>query len=221
MNMRSQTRKTLGNYSTRSIVVQVITVVGGLALFGAWIAQNYCESKWISDRMYLEKTQFLVQMEQNNADSWQIQMNLEATREPLNRELYLSACFNFVRSITNLLAWEEARVADDSLQAAPIAVKNLAQSMAKELLEKKDLEGLLRLVRAATEIRARFRSKLDRDFFARMAASKKNADWWNSLFLCIYTFGSILIGVRWFMTSILRWPAKLNRDGPDLGESEP
>lgn len=198
-------------FDPKSITVLFCTALGTLMLFSAWIAQNRFQSKWISERIYLEKTQFLIQIEQNNAEQWQIQMNVEAVRKPLNTDLYLSACYNFVISITNLLAWEEARVSSDSLKIAPITVKNYTQERAKRFLEAKDLNGLIKLVTIASEIKSSFQEQLDNKFLDLMMQSQEKADNWNSRFFWSYVVGSLLIAIRWVMVSLLHWPDKLKQ----------
>ena len=147
-------------------------------------------------------------------------MNLEATRKPPNKELYLSACYNFVISITTLLAWEETRVAEDSMKSYPFDARDLTHWHAKELLEKKDLDGLLRLVSIATEVKSNFQSDLDKKFIINLSESKENADKWNVWFLWSYIIGSLLIGIRWGLTSILNWPQKLKRIDTIQADSE-
>jgi len=193
--------------SMKLVLVLVMTFLGAGILFSSWIAQNYFQAKWLNERLYLEKTQFLVQIEQNNAEMWQIQLNLESAREPRNAGLLMSAAFNFIRSITTLLAWEEARITEGSI--APIAVKNLSHDVAKQLLDKGDLDGLLRLAVIATTTKSMYQSQLDKKYFEQMEQSQENAMRWNKRFMWCYVAGMLLLGLRWIMTGILAWPNKL------------
>lgn len=214
---RNKTTPTQGqrepsSVSLKAIVVVVLTFLGGATLFGAWIAQNRLQARWLEKRLYLERTQLLVQINQNTAEMWQIQLNLESTRQPQNEELLRSAAYNFVKSVTTLLAWEESRVTDGSV--APIVVKDLSHALAKQLLDKRDLGGLLRLVDIAIRTKAQYQAELDQKYFQQMAESKESADIWNGRFHWCYIIGSVLFGVRWFLTAILGWPSALAVTSP-------
>ena len=47
-----------------------LTFLGAAILFVAWVAQNQLQAKWLEKRIYLEKTQFLVEVKQNIAELW-------------------------------------------------------------------------------------------------------------------------------------------------------
>ena len=93
-----------------------------------------------------------------------------------------------------MLAWEEARVLEGSY--APIAVKELSLKLAKQLLEKGDVERLLRLAKLATDTKALQQSKLDEEYAKQMERSQYSAQTWNKRFLWCYVAGSLLLGIR-------------------------
>jgi len=205
MSMREQQKRDVAEKPERrelgptvwrkSVLVITLTFLGGATLLGSWISQNYFQAKWLEERIYLEKTQFLVEIVQNRAEMWQIQLNIESTREPPNKDRLLTAAYNFVRSVSTLLAWEESRVSRGS--SAPVAVKNLALDLAKQLLDKRDLDGLLKLVGTATTTKAKYQTQLDHMFFEQMAESRETAEIWNRRFLWFYIVGTVLLGARW------------------------
>jgi hypothetical protein len=196
----------------KAIVVVFLTFLGGATLFVAWIAQHSFQAKWLEERLYLEKTQFLVEIKQSTVAMWQIQLNLEGARQPRNDELWLSAAYNFVQSVTTLRAWEESRVTDRS--AAPIDVKNLAHDLAKKLFDKRDLDGLLRLA-TAIQTKTQYQTELDQKYSQQMAESLESADMWNGRFFWCYIVGSLLLAARWVLTDISGWPRALRGEhGP-------
>lgn len=191
----------------QSVVVLILTFLGAVTLLGSWIAQNQFQAKWLDERTYLEKTQFLIEIGQTSSELWQIQLNQEKMRQPRINDLLMVAAYNFVRSITNLIAWEESRVNGGS--GAPIVVKNLSQDLARQLYEKQDLDGLLKLVDIAAATKHKYQTDLDQKYFKLMAESRESAETWNWGFFWCYIVGSILLGARWVLTAFLRWPEKL------------
>jgi len=123
--------------------VLVTTSCGALLLFAAWIAQNHFQPVWLDEKLYLEKTQFLIQNEQVEESLWQNEYNQEVRRAPKDPQLYGAAAYNLIRSLTNLIAWDEARIQEDTDRTDPIAVKNLKQNLATSgLYEKGELDRL-------------------------------------------------------------------------------
>src|SRR6266511_236711 len=121
----------------RAFFVLTITFLGGAIIFTSWLIQNYYRSLWTEEIAYLEKTQFLIEIEELKASQWQIQLHLESKRQPPNKSLYSSAAYNYIRSVSTLIAWEEARVLERSNQMNPIVVKDIANVKANSLFEKK------------------------------------------------------------------------------------
>jgi len=199
----------------KSVLVITLTFLGGATLLGSWISQNYFQAKWLEERIYLEKTQFLVEIVQNKAEMWQIQLNLENASEPPNKDRLLTAAYNLFRSVSTLLAWEESRVSEGSSASAPVAVKIMSLDIAKQLYDKRDLDGLLKLVGDATLTKAQFQAQLDHKFFERMEQSRETAETWNNRFLWFYLVGTVLLGARWVLTAILGWPSQLTTESSD------
>ena len=137
---------------------------------------------------------------------WQIQLNAELKRQPDDTVLLKIAAYNFVRSIITLLAWEEARIKGGS--RAPIEAKDLTLEAATRLLDKGDVNGLLELVKIATRTKALYQSQLDKEYRQQMEESQQTSELWNTRFMWCYIVGSLLLGLRWFMTAILGWPDK-------------
>jgi len=192
----------------RSIIVLVIAFSGMIILFSSWISQNYFKSRWLNERLYLEKTQFLIEIETVNTKRCEMRLNTEANKNPQNTILYSLAAYNYIESITRLLAWEEARISEDERKQIPIFVKNLIQTDAKELLKKNDLNGLLKLASFASEAQNKFIKGLDEEYFSQMGKAIFKSSFWDSMFLLFYIIGSLLIGIRWILVNFLSWPNK-------------
>jgi len=191
----------------RSIIVVTLMFLGGLTLFVAWISQNYFKDIWTSERQFLEKTQFLVEIGQTKAEMWQVQMNLEAQRSPVNTDLYLPAIFNFVRSLATVNAWEKSRISTQGQEA--INEKNRVVDQAQQALDKHDQATLLKIKDSLVKERNEHEPSLDQSFFQQMYNSKATADFWNNVFLLAYIAGSLLIGVGWVLTRVCSWPDRI------------
>jgi hypothetical protein len=192
---------------TKSEIVLILTFAGATILFASWIAQNYYQAKWADERIYLEKTQSLVEMEQGNASMWQIQLNLEGAKQPRNDGLLAVAAYNLILSLTKLIAWEESRVSGGAQR--PIEVKNFSHDVARRLLEKGDVEGLLNQLKLVNQAKQKFQKDLDAQYSEQMDRARQRMEEWNKRFLSLYVIGSLLLGMRYILTSVCRWPDKL------------
>ncbi len=219
MSIQSQTKRIENKNSTataetnkaffQSSIVIIVTIIGGLTLFVSWISQNYFREVWRDERLYLEKTQYLIQIENVKSAIWQIQFNLEGQKIPQNKELYMSSAYGLIRAVTNILAWEEVRISDDSNNITPIEAKNFTQENARSLLDKGDLNGLIKLAAFAIVVNNRYQSQLDAKYFDKMANSEEKASAWNTGFLYCYVFGTLLLCVRSVLVNICLWPSML------------
>ncbi|MDO8733776.1 MAG: hypothetical protein Q7K21_01275 [Elusimicrobiota bacterium] len=193
---------------TQSILVLTITCLGVTILFSSWIFQNYFKSRWLDEKSYLEKSQFLIEIETANAEQWKTIFNSEANATSPNKIRHLLSAYNYVKSITKLLAWEEARGADNDYKETPIIVKNLMHAKAKQLFEKQDILGLTNMVILAGEVQNKFIKSLDETYFSKLAEANLRSSFWDKMFLAFYIFGSLLIGARWFLVNVLSWPSR-------------
>jgi hypothetical protein len=191
----------------RSIIVVLLTFLGGTTLFAAWISQNYFKDIWTSERQFLEKTQFLVEIGQLKAEMWQVQMNLESQRSPMNPDLYSSAMFNFVRSLATVNAWEASRISTYGEEA--INEKNRTLDRAQQALDKHDQAALIQIKDSLIKERHEYEPALDQVFLQEMYGAKTTADFWNNVFLLAYIAGSSLIGVGWVLTRVFGWPSQI------------
>lgn len=207
----------------RAGIVLVLTALGITILFSSWIAQNYFKARWLDERLYLEKTQLLIEIETANAQRWQRELNSEAFRIPRNTILYSDAAYNFTRSITTIIAWEEARVAEEEYKATPIIVKNLMHAKAKELFDKRDLNGLLKLASDAGQVQNDFIKELDEKYSLQLNKARDRSSLWDSIFILFYVIGSLLIGTGWILVYIFSWPSKYIRksDGTTTPSYQP
>ena len=145
-------------------------------------------------------------METANAKQWEVTFNIEAKESSPNNIRHILSAYNYVKSVTKILAWEETRVAEDDFKEAPIFVKNLMHAKAKELLLKNDIKGLTDLVILSGETQNKFIKELDDKYFAKLAKANSRSSLWDKIFLTLYTIGSLLIGVRWWLVNVLSWP---------------
>ena len=190
----------------RSIIVLLITCIGVIVIFTSWISQNYFKSRWFNDKLYLEKTQQLIELETLNAQHWEFIFNIEAKETNPNKVRHILSAYNYVKSVTKILAWEEARVSEDGSKEAPIFVKNMIHAKAKEALLKNDIKGLTKLVIIARETQNKFIKDLDNRFFTKLYEANSKSSLWDKIFLMAYVVGSLLIAVRWWLVNVLSWP---------------
>lgn len=191
-----------------SQIVLIMTFLGMIILFSSWISQNYFKSRWLDERLYLEKTQFLIEIEGITTKQCEMRLNTEAMKNPQDTTLYSLAAYNYIESLTRILAWEEARISEDERKQIPILVKNLTQTGAKEMLKKNDLNGLLQLASSANEIQNKFIKGLDEEYFSQLGKAILKSSFWDRMFLLLYVIGSLLIGTRWILVNFFSWPNK-------------
>jgi hypothetical protein len=196
------------NETGRAIIVILLSFIGATTVFSSWIAQNYFKDKWASERQFLEKTQFLVEIVQGTAGMWQLQVNLEAKRVPIDNDLYKSALFNYIRAVATLTGWEAQRIADNT---DAITEKDKTISAAEDYFNKSDVQSLLTMMHDVNAHRKTMEPLFDDKYAQSIQESGENAEFWNGAFLVLYSVGTIMFGIGWILKHVFGWPDSLQK----------
>jgi hypothetical protein len=200
-------------------VLNSLIIVGSSIIFFSWLAQNYYQPQWLEEQMRLEKTQFLIQIEEGRADFWLNQLNQEVKREKRDNDLYMSAAINVINSTAKLFSWEKARVGNESQQSEAISEREQLIEKAHKALSEKDLFKLQEIFIILRERKSNLQHIHDEKFAEEFYSASSRAMFWRHFFIFSYIFGSALIGFRWYLLYIKGWNFKHVKPGEKLNQT--
>ena len=121
---------------TKSIISLIVYFIGGATLLSAWCAQSVFQAKYFEQKLYLEKTQLISEINQSELAVWQQAIVDHDINEPIQSRILAKIYYEYCRLFHKMLAHEYTRntLGKDS---SAIQYKNL---------ELKQLKSALRLV---------------------------------------------------------------------------
>jgi len=187
-----------------SLLVSVLTTVGGVILFASFIAQNYFLAKRSATRQRLMMSELAVNSMVVRADHWRTVVAAESSKKSdRNEQLLAIGALGYIQTLCTLDQLTTARTLDKQKEtdiALSLHQKELA--IASELFDRRDAKALVVLVNQL-EDEIQTKSNGDDDPNHRMIRhfskiSQQEARW-NNFFVGAYVVGSIILGVTYWL----------------------
>jgi hypothetical protein len=134
-----------------------LTVIGAVAMFLSWILQYHFAAEATGARLYLERSQLSIDLQQIRMEQWHILYLQEKAKPTPDQQVLLASAFKSLQAYLNLAAWSSARVREDDVSAAKdIDEKNAVQVNLIALYKAGDLNALEKDLRTTGLIESRF-----------------------------------------------------------------
>ncbi|MCX6258547.1 MAG: hypothetical protein NTW49_11725 [Bacteroidia bacterium] len=175
-----------------------IAMLGAFLIFLSWILQNYFNSSRIDEKLQMNQTQMMIDLQQIRFEHWQSIYIIEKRKIKPDTTIMLGAIFKTLQSYQNLVAWSAARVnKSDEKVAEIINLKNLTQVALAQLYQSRNLNALETDLSKCieTENATNFSSIMTDKFVDKYSNNENSLRIYSVLFLISYIIGSLLIGL--------------------------
>lgn len=175
-------------------------VFGATLIFLSWVFQNKTVADATGKRLYLERSQLAIDLQQMRMEHWNAIYLQEKSKPQPSDKIVRVAALKTLQSYGNIVAWSSARLQTNPLKAeSDIAEKNAVQR-AMETSTTAEIEAdLTKSFQLENElhIAGEFASR----FNAAYTDVTSTENMFTLLFLATYILGSILVGFE-FMFKI-------------------
>jgi len=172
-----------------------LTIIGGIILFAAWVAQNHYKAKWDGEIQKLQRSQLVIDIEEVNRSVWEQAYLVESQRKPINKFLLAKAELELTRAYLDLYTWSVARVSDNSVNNSKMMeVKHMIDTTARQDLREGNYQHISQAFYFVSGQFGKYYMNLDRSFSAKVDEVSRIQENWQKVFMGSYIVGSIMLG---------------------------
>jgi len=182
-----------------------LTVIGSALLFISFISQNHYKALWTTETQRLQRSQMVIDIAELRMEKWLITF-IQERRKPIpDKEMLGAYAAKLIKCNGNLLAWADARVAQDSTESrAAFEARDRLNLKADELLKNKDYEKIAELAEKILYFQTVFDidKKQTSEFFKKINAVNEEENTWDQRFYYAYILGSLMIGAQYIIQKL-------------------
>ena len=177
-----------------------LTILGGVILFGSWIAQNKFQVEWDDKIRMLERSQLVIDIEEVHRSLWELSYNVEIRNQPVDSLHLAIAALGVTRSRMDLYTWGIARVSENSVtNSQMMQAKRLIDEKSRQSLLQGDLKPVFDAFQFINEAFTKNYMNIDRNFDTKLNEVRTNQRFWNVIFFRSYIIGSTLLGIGFIL----------------------
>lgn len=172
-----------------------LTMLGGVIIFGSWLAQNQFKAKWDDKILMLQRSQLVVDVGEVNRSIWEIAYYNEYRRKPTDMFGLAKAALELTKAELDLYTWGIARVSEDPTTISKMMdAKHMIDTTARQDLLNGNYEHIFEAFKFVNKQFEMNYMKLDQNFSDKVDEVRRTQDFWQTIFMVLYAVGSILLG---------------------------
>lgn len=178
----------------------MLQAVGTLMIFCSWLADNHFGSRWVDDRIRLDRSQLAIDVQEVREEHWRAVYLDEVSKEHPSRTRLGEAGMRYIEANQNLSVWGALRVADDPAEAESFKRRrDSLRVISRMFVAQGRLDSLAALIDRITMEGNRNQESvvMTQMFFAKVNEVTAKRDLWRDIFFWSFVAGSVLLAIGW------------------------